>query len=76
MRSCILTRYWEGGRTMRDITLAILRITAKPSQHQGSLTDQMIELQHLARHFGLYDADDWLIRTFFTKLTPEQQKEL
>jgi len=61
---------------VRDTTKAILRTTARPAQHQGSLTDQMIELQHLARHFGLYDADDWLIRNFFTKVNPEQEKQL
>jgi len=36
----------------------------------------MVELQKLARHFGLYDADDWLIKTFFAKVTPEQETEL
>ena len=61
---------------MENILDSILRITARPSQHQGSLTDQMVELQKLARHFGLYDADDWLIRNFFTKLTGEKSKEV
>jgi hypothetical protein len=44
-----------------------LQSTPRPAQHQGSLTDQMIELRKLAAHFGLYDADDWLIRNFFEK---------
>jgi hypothetical protein len=61
---------------LRDTTASILNIAARPAQHQGSLTEQMIELQHLARHFGLYDADDWIIMNFFTKLTSDQKKDL
>lgn len=35
-----------------------LEAVPRPAQHQGSLTDQMLEIQQLARHFGLYDASD------------------
>jgi hypothetical protein len=50
----------------RDLLLA-LRETPKQPQRQDSLVDQMMDLQRLARHFGLYDADDWLLTHFFSK---------
>lgn len=45
----------------------LLASVPRPAQHQGSLTDQMSELRTLAAHFGLYDADDWIVREFFQK---------
>jgi hypothetical protein len=49
------------------MTIPLLKTVPRPPQHQGSLTDQMIELKELAVHFGLYDADDWLQKNFFEK---------
>lgn len=51
---------------MSDFDLSkTLKTTPRPSQHQGSLQDQMRELRTLAIHFGLYDADDYLLNNFF-----------
>jgi len=49
-----------------DLKLTLSRLP-KPAQHQGSLQEQMVELRQFAVHFGLYDADNFLQRTFFDK---------
>ncbi len=43
----------------------ILWTVPRPAQSQASLSDQMVELRRLAQHFGLYDADDWIMFNYF-----------
>ena len=58
-----------------DLLTALSQIP-RPAQHQGSLQEQMVELRQLAAHFGLYDAEDWLVQNVASPSKPSGWEEV